>query len=156
MIRETGKVVAVETGGVWVETIQQSACNACAAEKGCGQRLLAKATGKTTAIKVLLGDYGLKDVGVDDQVVIGIPEKVIVNGTLLTYFLPLLLMVFGVIFVSKLSGSDVVVALGALAGLIAGGLIVRLHSYLNRANHAVQPILLESVTSTPLHLKIAI
>ena len=84
MIKETGKVVAVEAGGVWVETIQQSACNTCAAEKGCGQRLLAKTTGKTTAIKVLPGDYGLKNIGVDDQVVIGIPEKVIVNGTILT------------------------------------------------------------------------
>jgi sigma-E factor negative regulatory protein RseC len=155
MIKETGKVVAVEAGGVWVETIQQSACNTCAAEKGCGQRLLAKATGKTTAIKVLPGDYGLKNIGVDDQVVIGIPEKVIVNGTMLTYFLPLLLMVLGVIFVSKLSDSDVVVALGALAGLIAGGLVVRLHSYLNRANHDVQPILLGAMSSTPLHLKIA-
>ena len=155
MIKETGKVVAVEAGGVWVETIQQSACNTCAAEKGCGQRLLAKATGKTTAIKVLPGDYGLKNVDVDDQVVIGIPEKVIVNGTLLTYFLPLLLMVLGVVFVSKFSGSDVIVAFGALAGLVAGGLLVRLHSYLNRTNHEVQPILLGSVSSTALHLKIA-
>lgn len=154
MIKETGKVVAVETGGVWVETIQQSACNTCAAEKGCGQRLLAKVTGKTTAIKVLPGNYDLKNVGVNDQVVIGIPEKVIVNGTLLTYFLPLLLMVLGVISISKLSNSDVVVALGALAGLIVGGLFVRLHSYLNRTNHDVQPILLDTMR-VPLHLKIS-
>lgn len=153
MIRETGKVVAVETGGVWVETIQQSACDTCAAEKGCGQSLLAKATGKTTAIKVLPGNCDLKNVGVDDQVVIGIPEKVIVNGTLLTYFLPLLLMVLGVICVSKLSNNDVVVAFGALTGLVAGGLFVRLHSYLNRTNHEVQPILLESASRVPLHLK---
>lgn len=155
MIKETGKVVAVETGGVWVETIQQSACNTCAAEKGCGQRLLAKVTGKTTAIKVLPGNYDLKNVGVNDQVVIGIPEKVIVNGTLLTYFLPLLLMVLGVISISKLSNSDVVVALGALAGLIVGGLFVRLHSYLNRTNHDVQPILLDTMSRVPLHLKIS-
>ena len=152
MIQETGKIVAVETGGIWVETIQQSACHTCAAEKGCGQSLLAKATGKTTAIKVLLGNCDLKNVDVDDQVVIGIPEKVVVNGTLLTYFLPLLLMVLGVISVSKVSSSDVVVAFSALVGLVAGGLLVRLHSYLNRANHEVQPVLLELAGRESLQL----
>lgn len=152
MIRETGKVVAVEVGGVWVETIQQSACHTCAAEKGCGQSLLAKATGKTTAIKVLPGNCDLKNIGMGDQVVIGIPEKVVVNGTLLAYFLPLFLMVLGVISVSQLSNSDVVVAFGALTGLIAGGLLVRLHSYLNRTNHEVQPIILELASRMPLQL----
>jgi len=143
VIKEIGKVISIDTDGVWVETIQQSACQSCAAQKGCGQSLIAKATGKTTAIRALADNDDLKSLKVDDQVVIGVPENVVVTGTLLTYFLPLVLMVIGVLVASEFSVSDFTVAIGAVAGLVFGGLLVRLHSYLNRTNTDVQPMLLE-------------
>jgi sigma-E factor negative regulatory protein RseC len=148
MIRETGRVITVDCNELWVETIQQSACKTCAAEKGCGQRLIAKATGNTTAIRVLPGLCKLESIRVNDQVVIGIPEKVIVNGTFLTYFLPLITMVTAVILAGQLSNSDVVAAFGALSGLLFGGAIVRLHSHLNHNNHDIHPILLEQKVIT--------
>ena len=43
MLTETGKVIAIEDDGLWVETLQLSACAQCAARQGCGQRVLAKA-----------------------------------------------------------------------------------------------------------------
>jgi sigma-E factor negative regulatory protein RseC len=52
MILETGVVVAVESDGLWVETIQKSACEVCVAEKGCGQKFLSKLAGKTVSIRV--------------------------------------------------------------------------------------------------------
>lgn len=143
MIREAGKVISIETDGVWVETIQQSACHSCAAEKGCGQSLIAKATGKTTAIRALATDKDLENLNVDDQVVIAIPENVVVTGTLLTYLLPLVLMLIGVLITSELFNSDFFVAIGATVGLLSGGLLVRLHSYLNRTNNEVQPMVVE-------------
>lgn len=45
MITETGKVVAEKGERVWVQTIRASACQSCAARSGCGQRVLASATG---------------------------------------------------------------------------------------------------------------
>lgn len=152
MIKETGKVISIDTDGIWVETIQRSACQSCAVEKGCGQSLIAKATGKTTSIRALADNNDLKSLKVDDQVVIGIPENVVVTGTLLTYFLPLLLMIIGVLISSKLFVNDSFVAVGALAGLVCGGLLVRLHSHLNRINTDVQPTILE--WSCPSHHRI--
>lgn len=154
MIKETGKVISIDTDGVWVETIQQSACQSCAAQKGCGQSLIAKATGKTTAIRALADNNDLKSLKVDDQVVIGIPENVVVTGTLLTYFLPLTLMVIGVLVASEISVSDFFVAVGAIAGLACGGLLVRLHSYFNRTNTDVQPMLIEWSCSGPHHINV--
>lgn len=152
MIKETGKVISIDTNGVWVETIQQSACQSCAAQKGCGQSLIAKATGKTTAIWVLADNHHLKSLKVDDQVVIGIPENVVVMGTLLTYLLPLILMVIGVLVAYELSASDFFVAIGAIVGLACGGLLVRLHSYLNHTNSDVQPMVLEWSCPAPHHV----
>jgi sigma-E factor negative regulatory protein RseC len=151
VIKEIGRVVAIEEDGVWVETIQQSACQTCVAEKGCGQSLIAKMTGKTTAIRVLPGLCDLSLIGQGDQVVIGIPEHVVVSGTLLVYLLPLLTMISGALLSGPLAttspASDIHTALGGLLGLVAGGLIVRGHSYLNRNNLDVHPILLEQLSS---------
>jgi sigma-E factor negative regulatory protein RseC len=151
VIKETGRVVTIEEDGVWVETIQQSACQTCVAEKGCGQSLIAKMTGKTTAIRVLPGLCDLSLIGRDDRVVIGIPEHVVVSGTLLVYLLPLLTMISGALLSGSLATtsptSDIHTALGGLLGLVAGGLIVRGHSYLNRNNLDVHPMLLEQLSS---------
>lgn len=147
MIRETGRVVAIEDDSVWVETIQQSACQTCVAEKGCGQSLIAKITGKTTAIKVLLGQYDVSSVGMDESVVIGIPEHVVVSGTLLVYLLPLLTMIAGILLAGSLAitttTGDFYAVLGGLFGLVIGSLVVRVHSYLNRNNPDVHPVLIE-------------
>jgi sigma-E factor negative regulatory protein RseC len=147
VIRETGRVVAIDDDSVWVETIQQSACQTCVAEKGCGQSLIAKITGKTTAIKVLLGQHDVSYVGMDENVVIGIPEHVVVSGTLLVYLLPLLTMIAGILLADSLAitstTADFYAVLGGLFGLVIGSLIVRVHSYFNRNNPDVHPVLIE-------------
>lgn len=142
MIKETGRIIAVEGDGVWVETIQQSACESCSAQKGCGQSLLAKVTGKTTAIRVLPGDCSLQEACVGDEVVIGIPEQVVVNGTLLVYLLPLLMMVVGAVVAGNVYEGDISTAIGGVLGLAGGSLLVRFHSYYNRNNNEVHPTLL--------------
>lgn len=143
MIRETGRVIGVAAEGLWVETIQQSACHSCAAEKGCGQALLSKITGKTTAIRVLLAGRDPKGFAEDDQVVIGIPENVVVGGTLLVYLTPLTVMIAGVMFGQQLWGHDAGAALGGALGLLLGGLLVRVKSYIDRHDSRLNPILLE-------------
>ena len=39
MVKEQGRVVAVEPDGVWIETLRRSACSSCAGKSGCGQHL---------------------------------------------------------------------------------------------------------------------
>ena len=89
MILETGTIVAIESDSLWVETIQKSACDACVAEKGCGQKFLSKLAGKTTSIRVLLNGESRKDFSLGQSVTIGIPEDQHVLASLLVYLLPI-------------------------------------------------------------------
>lgn len=52
MLTETGRVIAIDDDGVWVETLKQSACHQCKARKGCGQKLLASTFANTSKLKV--------------------------------------------------------------------------------------------------------
>lgn len=42
VLYETGRVVAVDGDGLWLETLKKSTCGQCSARAGCGQQLLAK------------------------------------------------------------------------------------------------------------------
>jgi sigma-E factor negative regulatory protein RseC len=145
MLIETGRVVAVDRDGVWVETIRQSTCGACAAQKGCGHGLLNRISdGKRSYIRVLPGSQDPGNCRVDDQVRIGIPEDVILRGSLIVYMLPLLCMLTGAVAaISLFSGNpDVLAALGAVAGFALGFVLVRWHASRHRDDQGMQPTLL--------------
>jgi hypothetical protein len=76
MILESGTVVQVDLDSLLVETIQTSTCDTCVAEKGCGQRVLSKLTGKTNRIRVLFDSQSPKNILPGQSVTIGIPEGV--------------------------------------------------------------------------------
>jgi sigma-E factor negative regulatory protein RseC len=140
MIIETATVVALESDALWVETIQKTACEACVAQKGCGTRVLSKLTGKTNRIRVL-ANRSCADLKIGQDVSIGIPEDVIVKGSMLVYILPVLCAVIG----AWLGGSsgDLVSIASALSGLLLGGLIVSLQSNKARNDLRYQPVLLD-------------
>jgi len=139
MILESATLVAIESDAVWVEAVQKSACESCVAEKGCGTRVLAKLTGKTNRIRVLVGTEQLQGLAVGDKVTIGIPEDVVVTSALLVYILPLLLSLLGLWLVA--SPNDVVSAFAAVVGLLLGAALVSLYSYKTRHNPRINPIL---------------
>ena len=146
MLTETGRVVAVDQDGLWVETIRQSTCGSCAAQKGCGHGILNRiGDGKRGYIRVLSGKVATRDCAVDDQVRISIPEEVILRGSLVVYMVPLLCMLAGAAAaVNLLSGAqDLLAALGAVAGFALGFGIVRWHAWHHRHDRALQPTLLE-------------
>ena len=151
MILETGTVVAVESDGLWVETIQKSACEACVAEKGCGQKFLSRLAGKTTSIRVLLGSQGQEKFSVGQSVTIGIPEDVIVLASMLVYLLPIFGAVAGSAVIGVYGGGgDVQSICGALAGLVAGGWLVRLHSKRSRNDTRFNPVLVDADTDAAI------
>lgn len=146
MLVETGRVVAVDSQGLWVETMRQSTCGSCAAQKGCGYGLLNRfGAGRRGYIRVLSGKVATDDCVVDDQVRISIPEEVILRGSLVVYMLPLLTMLAGATAaVSVVPGSqDLPAALGAIAGFGVGLLMVRWHAWRHRQDRKLQPTLLE-------------
>lgn len=154
MILETGTVVAIESDSLWVETIQKSACDACVAEKGCGQKFLSKLAGKTTSIRVLLNGQSRKDFSLGQSVTIGIPEDVIVLASLLVYLLPVVGAVAGAALIGS-SGTDLQAMVGAVAGLLAGAWLVRMHSARSRNDLRYNPVLINSAADLdPVIIKV--
>ena len=146
MLTETGRVVAVDPDGLWVETIRQSTCGTCVAQKGCGHGLINRISdGKRSYIRVLPGEQDPGDCSVDDQVLISIPEEVILRGSLIVYILPLLCMLAGsAAAVGLLHGNqDGLAALGAVGGFVLGFGLVRWHAAHHRYDRSFQPVLLE-------------
>ena len=118
MITETGTVIALKGEQAWVQTIRQSACESCSARSGCGQRVLASASGGR-ANQVLVHNAVSAQVG--DEVTLGIDEQALLAASLVVYAVPLLLMVLASIAGHKLSGGmDAGAIAGAVAGLAAG------------------------------------
>lgn len=118
MITETGTVIALKGEQVWVQTIRQSACQSCSARSGCGQRVLASASGGR-ANQVLVKNS--VDARVGDEVTLGIDEQALLSASLLVYAMPLLLMVLASIAGHQLSGGmDAGAIAGAGGGLAAG------------------------------------
>lgn len=146
MLVETGRVVAVDSQGLWVETIRQSTCGTCAAQKGCGHGLLNRySDGKRGYIRVLPGAAGTGACKVDDQVRISIPEEVILRGSLVVYMLPLLSMLGAAALGAKLfpASPDSYAMLGAVMGFGLGLALVRWHAWRHRNDSAMQPTLLD-------------
>ena len=139
MIEESGRVVAVEDGAVWVASIRQTACQSCAARKGCGQSALAKLGQQHKNHVRALNAFDL-DVG--DEVIIGVPEDVVMKGTLIAYLMPLVLMLVAAITADSFTQEDLWVALSGLAGLAVGFGLVRVHFHAVSRDRRYQPVVL--------------
>ncbi|WP_246386489.1 SoxR reducing system RseC family protein [Litorivivens lipolytica] len=143
-MRESGRVVAIEDDALWVETIRQSSCGSCAAQKGCGQGLLNKiGDGKRNHLRVLLGDVPASRFQLDSEVEFSVPEHVLLRGAMLVYLLPLIAMIAGMGVAHALFVSDKLAALGALLGFVGGMLLVRVHHWVIRDRLDYQPTVVE-------------
>lgn len=151
MLTESGRVVGLESDGVWVETIRRSTCGTCAAQKGCGHGLLNRiAEGKRGYIRALPGEHPIDYYNIDDQVLISIPEEVILRGSLIAYVIPLVAMLAGALSAfSWLPGNeDLLAVCGALGGLALGFTVVRWHGTRHRRDPDFQPVLLRVISPT--------
>ncbi len=128
MLREIGRVVAVETASVWVETIPSSLCGKCAARAGCGQGIVSRTTGHRGLVQALETEaVRAQDCKVDDEVEIELPESAVLKGSLLVYLAPLLFGITAVLFAQPYGEFATVVAF--LLGLLVGFGFVRLATH---------------------------
>lgn len=141
MLKETGTVLSVDADGLWVETLRQSSCAQCSAQKGCGQKVLADSVTKNMShIKAFFSGEQERIWVRGDEVEIGVSEDMLVLATLAVYMVPLVLMVLFAYMGSTLGEGDAFSMAGATIGLLGGGLWSRWHSFRNRSNcryHAV-------------------
>lgn len=161
MITEKARVISVSEGILWVEAVQQSACSGCSAREGCGQRLLARFSGKTAYLKVLIENQKADDYASGEIVEIGLPEDVVVRGSLLIYLLPIVsMLVFACVghFIlqndlnasgSQLFFQELGVVLFAGIGLCLGAWFVRGTTACKSFAKASQPQLIRKIDSQP-------
>jgi sigma-E factor negative regulatory protein RseC len=145
MLSETGRVVAVEADAIWVETIRQSTCGSCAANKGCGHSLLNRlGDGRRNYLQVPAGEFDIQRLAVDDEVRIAIPEEVFLRGSLIVYGTPLLgMLVMSALLAHWFEGTaDLAAFSGAVLGFGIGVALVRWHAGQRHVGPQYQPRLL--------------
>ena len=143
MIEEQGRVVAVESGAVWVETLRKSTCSSCSVKAGCGQGLLDQlgASGRRGYVRALSNLH----LRVGDAVIIGVREDLLVRGSLLVYLLPLLGLFSAAVLADQLGLSEPWVILSALFGFLLACCAVRWRSRLTAGDPALQPVVLRAL-----------
>ena len=140
MLRETGRVVAVESDAVWVETIPSSLCGRCAARAGCGQGVVSRASGVRGLVRAVeSGNVAASDCQVNDEVEIELPESAILKGSAWVYGMPLVL---GLLLSLSLEGAgELATVAGFAAGLGAGFMVVRLMHRHWASRRELEPLL---------------
>lgn len=153
MIEEKAKVISVDHGDVWVETLRRSACGQCAVNKGCGTAVIGKIVGnKKNRVRVL--NPRETKVSIGDEIVVGIDERALVRGSLVVYMLPLVFMflfgLLGEVLSDQLNINtpDAVVVVTGLLGLGVGFLLVKKFTLGIRSDSRYQPVLLHRVIHT--------
>lgn len=143
MIEEQGRVVAVESGAVWVETLRKSTCSSCSVKAGCGQGLLDQigVSGRRGYVRALSNLH----LSVGDAVIIGVREDLLVRGSLLVYLLPLLGLFFAAVLADQLGLREPWVILSALFGFLLACCAVRWRSRLTAGDPALQPVVLRAL-----------
>jgi sigma-E factor negative regulatory protein RseC len=146
MIEEQGRVVAVEPGVVWVETLRKSTCSACTANAACGQGLMERlGVGRQRGYVRALSTLNLH---VGDAVVIGVGEQLLVRSSLLVYFLPILGLLAGSIAADAAGLREPLIILCGLGGLLLSWLLVRWHASRVADDPLLQPVVLRALLAS--------
>jgi sigma-E factor negative regulatory protein RseC len=143
MIEEPGRVIALESGAVWVETQRKSTCSGCSAKNGCGQGLMDRlGVRERRELIRALSDLQLQ---LGDPVVIGIREDVLLRGAILVYLFPLIVLFVSALIATELSAAEPYVILAGLGGFLFSWLIVRKRSQRTAGDPGLQPVVLRTL-----------
>jgi len=122
MIKQQAKVVRSDDSTVWLEAERQSTCSGCKVKQGCGTGLLENHVGKRfSQISVVKTN----DVSVGQEVNIAIPEETLLQGALLMYILPLVLLFAFAAIAKTLGFNELVEIIAGTSGLLLGFYWVR-------------------------------
>ena len=142
MIEETGTVVELDGEHIWVETRSRSACSHCGVggdNGSCGTSVVAKLFGvRRNRLRL----YNSLNAHPGQQVVVGIPDKVLVAVSLRAYLLPLLSMLGMTALAASLDMGQVMQGFMALSGLFIGLALIGRASNTGKAQARYAPQLL--------------
>ncbi len=151
MIEEQAVIVELKGECALLEIERSQPCGICGATRGCGisiwGRLFSQRSNKFLAANQLNAKVG-------DRVVIGVEEGALFSSAIISYVAPLLLLMGGAFLGSSLatttSASDLYAALGGVAGLFSGLLLVKLYSAGKQLSGRYAPVMLRRATAEPI------
>lgn len=147
MIEQVAQVHALDQDSIWLDTVRLSTCNSCSMKTGCGQRLMNQATNCKRSRIQLANPTHLK-LQVGDEVVLGVPQKAFIKASLLTFAMPLMMMLLAAIGAELLGAAEPLVVIFAIVGLGLGLAFLRYYSRAMTASsngqvsHQWQPVIL--------------
>lgn len=145
MLEEQATVLAVDQGFVWVEADRRKGCERCEQGQGCGGGVLGRLVVRGSSRVRALNE--LQDVAVGDNIILGLDERLLVRGSLMTYFVPLLTMIGAALLADQLlHPSDLAVAAFGAFGLMIGLLVLRSYSQRLLRSGEMQPRVLRRAT----------
>lgn len=153
MIEEQATVVEVNAEQIVVQTLRKSSCNSCGANKACGTAVLSKAIGqKHSLVTISKAKNDQPNLSPGDQVIIGINESMLLNGSLLVYMAPLGGMIGFALMASWLGellgwGGELHIIFSAFIGLFAGLFVSRVSIEKGRHRSDFLPVLVKKLQS---------
>jgi sigma-E factor negative regulatory protein RseC len=120
MLEQTARVIDVNDGMLLAETESRSGCNHCATS-GCTTSVVARLFGVRRNRLVMENSIGARP---GDQVVIGIPDALLVRASVLAYLMPLLSMLGLGALGDQFGLAPIWLSLLALGGLAIGFFMV--------------------------------
>jgi sigma-E factor negative regulatory protein RseC len=148
MLETEGVVVKLGADGAYVETARASSCGTCSSQKSCGTSSLGHLLGGQAKPFRVLNPIGA---AVGERVVIGLEESALLRSSLLSYVLPLTLLMAGALLGSQLApagaAKDLYSVAGAGIGLVLGFTALKWVAGRPGGQQQFQPVILRRVFS---------
>ncbi|MBD9513772.1 SoxR reducing system RseC family protein [Pseudomonas sp. PDM22] len=152
MIHERGRVVAVESGAVQVETLRRSTCSGCSVNAGCGQGLLERlggSQGRSRVRALISPNLASSSLKPGDEILLGVDEDLLLKSALLFYLSPLIGLFALALLAARLDLAEPLIIVAGLAGFLLAWLLVRRHARRHTDDPAMQPVVLRALVGGP-------
>lgn len=138
MLEQDATVVESNEDQIWVEAISRSSCSQCSTTS-CSTSVISKLFGLKRNLLKMENTLQAK---AGDQVIIGIPDNVLVKASVWAYLVPIISMVLFTLLAVVEGFGDGLQVLFALVGLGAGFLMVGRLTRSGKQGGAFDPLLL--------------
>ncbi|MDF3865442.1 SoxR reducing system RseC family protein [Pseudomonas denitrificans (nom. rej.)] len=152
MIHERGRVIAVESGAVQVETLRRSTCSGCSASTACGRGLLERlggSQGRGLVRALILQNLASSSVKPGDEILLGMDEDLLLKSALLFYLSPLIGLFALALLAARLDLGEPLIIVAGLAGFLLSWLLVRRYTRRYTDDPAMQPVVLRALVGGP-------
>lgn len=149
MLATRAIVISVDGKQAVVESLEGGGCGKCDSANGCGSSKLSQLFCSEPR-RFRVRNEANAQVGATVQITL--EDGVLLRGAALIYFMPLVLLFVGAMLGSQAAGEmnrDAFAALGGVAGLLTGFVLVKIYSGRQRLLSVAQPVILPASEEEP-------